>query len=87
MGSAVVVRPWALACRAGRCDRRCRATRCWPGPALRVRLKATEAIAPSTTESTTQGQASGTRAHRARPRPSERHDACCRMSSTVAVWP
>eukprot|EP00964_Phaeocystis_antarctica_P088515 scaffold56327_cov68-Phaeocystis_antarctica.AAC.11 len=81
MGSAVFVRPCALACR-------CQATRCWPGPALSVRLKATVAIAPSTTESTTKGQASGTRAqHRARPRPSERHDACCRMSSTVAVWP
>eukprot|EP00964_Phaeocystis_antarctica_P019301 scaffold10665_cov67-Phaeocystis_antarctica.AAC.4 len=45
------------------------------------------AIAPSTTESTIQDQASGTTAHKATPRPSERHDACCRMSSAVAVWP
>eukprot|EP00964_Phaeocystis_antarctica_P108308 scaffold72917_cov67-Phaeocystis_antarctica.AAC.3 len=45
------------------------------------------AIAPSTTESTTKGQASGTTAHRATPRPSERHDACCRMSFAVVVWP
>eukprot|EP00964_Phaeocystis_antarctica_P077162 scaffold47815_cov67-Phaeocystis_antarctica.AAC.1 len=82
--SAVVVRPCALACREGRCGRSCRAARCRP-PALRVRLKATVAIAPSTTESTTKGQASGTTAqHRARPRPSERHDACCRMSFAVA---
>eukprot|EP00964_Phaeocystis_antarctica_P072206 scaffold44129_cov61-Phaeocystis_antarctica.AAC.5 len=85
--STVIVRPWSLACRAGRCVRRCRAVRWWPGPALRVLLKAIVAIAPSTIESTTQGQASGTRAHRATPRPSERHDVCCRMSSAVAMWP
>eukprot|EP00964_Phaeocystis_antarctica_P008295 scaffold4467_cov65-Phaeocystis_antarctica.AAC.3 len=89
VGSAVVVRPWALACRVGRCcGRRCRAARCWPGLAMSVRLKATEAIAPSTTESTTQGQASGTStAHRSTPRPSERHDACCRRSFAVVEWP
>eukprot|EP00964_Phaeocystis_antarctica_P010164 scaffold5570_cov69-Phaeocystis_antarctica.AAC.3 len=55
---------------------------------MSVRLKAAEAIAPSTTESTTQGQASGTStAHRSTPRPSERHDACCRRSFAVVEWP
>eukprot|EP00964_Phaeocystis_antarctica_P111207 scaffold75514_cov83-Phaeocystis_antarctica.AAC.2 len=86
--SAVFVRPCALARREGRCGRRCRAARCRPPTPSRAQLKATVAIAPSTTESTTQGQASGTTVqHRARPRPSERHDACCRMSFAVAVWP
>eukprot|EP00964_Phaeocystis_antarctica_P132571 scaffold96688_cov69-Phaeocystis_antarctica.AAC.1 len=61
--------------------------RCWLGPVVRVRLKATVAIAPSTTESTNQGQASGTTAHKATPRPSERHAACCWMRAAVAVWP
>eukprot|EP00964_Phaeocystis_antarctica_P109914 scaffold74319_cov72-Phaeocystis_antarctica.AAC.2 len=87
VGSAVVVWPFALVCRVGRCGCRCRVTRCCPGLAMRLRLKAAVAIVTSTTESTTQGQANRTTAHRARPRPSERHDVCCRMSFTVAVWP
>eukprot|EP00964_Phaeocystis_antarctica_P055097 scaffold32394_cov59-Phaeocystis_antarctica.AAC.1 len=54
MGSAVFVRPCALDFRARRWGRRCRSARCWP-PAMRVRLKATVAIAPSITQSTTHG--------------------------------
>ena len=62
---------------------------------MRVWLKATVAIAPSTNESTTQDLMSGTTqdlmsgttVHRVTPRPSERHDACCRRSSVIAVWP
>eukprot|EP00964_Phaeocystis_antarctica_P096247 scaffold62591_cov58-Phaeocystis_antarctica.AAC.3 len=76
VGSSVVVGPWVLACRAVRCGRRCRAARCWPSRAARVRRMATVAIAPSTTESTTQGTA-----HKATPTP----DACCRRSAAMAV--
>eukprot|EP00964_Phaeocystis_antarctica_P070839 scaffold43153_cov66-Phaeocystis_antarctica.AAC.1 len=79
-------RPWALAFRAGRCGRRWRAARCWPGPAVRVRLKATAAIVPSTTDSAIQGRASGNTAQRARPKPGERQ-ACCWISSATAVRP
>eukprot|EP00964_Phaeocystis_antarctica_P043234 scaffold24790_cov53-Phaeocystis_antarctica.AAC.1 len=82
MGSAVFVRPCALDFRARRRGRRCRSARCWP-PAMRVRLKATVAIAPSITQSTTHVQASG--AHRAKPRPSERHAACCWMRAAGGV--
>eukprot|EP00964_Phaeocystis_antarctica_P026357 scaffold14843_cov70-Phaeocystis_antarctica.AAC.3 len=84
-GSSVVVRPWALACRAVRCGRRCRAARCWPARAVRVRRMASVAIAPSTTDITTEGQKNGTIAHTARPKPSDRHDACCRRSSAMTV--
>eukprot|EP00964_Phaeocystis_antarctica_P046874 scaffold27093_cov72-Phaeocystis_antarctica.AAC.4 len=52
-------------------------------------------MVPSATQSTstTQGQVSGqgqlvsgSAAHTPAPRPSERHDACCRMSVAMAVW-
>eukprot|EP00964_Phaeocystis_antarctica_P005135 scaffold2799_cov66-Phaeocystis_antarctica.AAC.1 len=60
MGSAVFVRPCALAFRARRCGCRCRAARCWP-PAMSVRLKATVGIVPSITQSTTHSQATSER--------------------------